>query len=454
MSTGGPFSVLTLPGILGVRSLIDLGRDPLALLLRGVDHDVTRIRLGKQTAFLLNHPDLVRRVLVDRVDAHDKRTANNKVFRLVFGESLVTTDGDHWKRQRRIAAPAFHHQRIQSFAETMRDSVAGTLERWGRLPEGTIVDFDAAMFALTLDVVCRCLIGHESTDELASVLSRELPQVFDYGAFKMPRPWYPGVWAPTQRNRRFLRSRDAVRSAIERIIAQRRERQLVRTDLLDMLMSAVDEETGERMSDAELRDEVITIVLAGYETSTNMLDWTFYALAKDPTVRERLEEELDRVLGDRPVTFADLPSLVYTEAVLKESLRMYPPAWIMVRRALEDDDFIGRPTPAGTLFLLSPYVSHRRAEYFPEPEAFRPERFLEGEPPRFAYYPFGGGRRTCIGNGFAIVEAKIFLAEIARRFRFEVARGCRVEPEARVMLKPREGLSMTIHSRGRGEGRR
>lgn len=444
-----PSSALDVPGRFLLGSLLDLQRDPLELLLRGVDHDLTHFRFGPKSAFLLNHPELLRRVLVDRVEAYDKRTANNKVFRLVFGNSLVTSDGDYWKRQRRIAAPAFHHQRIRVFARTMAESVVRALDRWSSLPDGAELDFDGEMVGLTLDVVCRCLIGHETKGELAEVLRRELPPMFAYGAYKMPRPWYPNLWVPTPKNRAFERSRKAVRDAITEIIEERRASRVEHRDLLAMLMESVDEETGERMNDVQLRDEVITIVLAGYETSTNMLDWTFVALADNPEVRAKLEEELGRVLGDRVVAFEDLASLTYTEAVLKESLRLHPPAWLMVRRASEPDTVLERHVPAGSLMLLSPYVTHRRAALFPEPLRFRPERFLEGaELPKLVHLPFGGGRRTCIGSTFAMVEAKIFVAEMARRFHFEVAEGCRVEPHANVMLKPKHGLRMTLHRIG------
>jgi cytochrome P450 len=446
-------SVTRIPGTFLVGSLLDLARDPLELLMRGVGHDMTEYRFGPKAAFLLNHPDLVRRVFVETPDRWDKRTANNKVFRLVFGNSLVTSDGDYWKRQRRIAAPAFHHQRIRSFVETMRDSVDRTMAAWSEQADGATIDFDKTMITLTLDVVSRCLIGAKSTTELTDVLTRELLPMLEYGSFKMPRPWYPGLWAPTPMNRRFLRGREAVREAISRIIAERHKTDAEpRTDLLAMLMSSVDEETGEKMDDIQLRDEVITIVLAGYETTTNLLDWTFYALSKNPEVRRNLEDELARVLGDRDVVFEDLASLKYTDAVIKESLRVFPPAWLMVRRAAEDDVLLDRPVPEGSLMLMSPYVSHRRSDFFPDPERFSPDRFLEGREttlPKLAYFPFGGGRRTCIGNTFAMVESKIVLAQVCRKFRFEVVPGTDVRPHANVMLKPRGGLEMTLHHRPR-----
>jgi cytochrome P450 len=434
-------------------NLIDVRRDRLGTFLRAaLEHgDVARLEFGlltgKRIAHLLRHPDHVKHVLVDEPDSYDKQTPGFKRLREVLGEGLVTSDGAFWLRQRRIAQPAFHRQRIAAFAPVMVRAGEERVQAWlGRARPDEPIDITEEMMSLAMRIVCETLLGtdvvdtatvSQAVDVLLADIRNGLGRFFD-----LPRN------VPIERNRLFLEASEALDRQVQRIIDARRKNNAEATDLLSLLMAARDPETGEGMSDRQLRDEVMTMFVAGHETTANALAWTFWLLSLNPEVRRKLSAELASVLeGGRLPTFEDVGRLDVTTRVLQESMRLYPPAWIVARRALRDDVIGGYAIPAGSLVFLSSYVTHRHPAFWENPEGFDPDRFAAGalsRLPRFAYFPFGGGPRQCIGMSFAMVEATLLLATIGRRVHLDVLPGQRVVPEPGITLRPRGAIHMRV----------
>lgn len=422
--------------------------DPLAFLLdAGRRHgDVVGFRIGPFRAALLRHPDAIKHVLVDNNHNYDKATRGYDVLRQFLGNGLLTSNGDFWRRQRRIAQPAFHRRRIEGFAETMVSDTLDMLRRWDELAAlGNTVDLAHEMMSLTLRIVGKTLLStdvHDTADQVGNAVT-VLNEWAD-GAIDSLLP----IGFPTPAT---LRARDASRKLdriIGEIIARRRAGEHAE-DLLGMLMEAKDAETGESMTDKQLRDEVMTMFLAGHETTANALAWTFYLLSTHPDIERRVRAELDGVLGGAPPTMSDLPRLPYLLQVIKETMRLYPPAWMIDRHTIADDEILGYRIRKGTLVLVSPYVTHRHPEYWPNPEGFDPERFSpanEEARPRYAYFPFGGGPRQCIGNAFAMMEAQLIVAAVLQRFRPWLVPGHPVAPETLITLRPRWGLRMGLTS--------
>src|SRR5215207_2098643 len=435
-------------GFWPVGHVVQFRRDPLALLTRVAREygDVARFNAATQTVYLLNHPDYIKDVLVTHHARFMKGRALQRAKRLL-GEGLLTSEGDFWRRQRRLAQPAFHRQRINSYAETMVGHAEKTSARWRA---GETLDVSAEMTRLTLAVVGKTLFDADvesDADEVGAALA-EVMSLFGYLMLpfselleKLPLP----------PRRRFERARARLDAVIYRIIEERRREGLDRGDLLSTLLHAVDEE-GDRtgMTDEQLRDEMMTLFLAGHETTANALAWTWYLLSQNPEAEAKLHEELEEVLTGRPPTAEDFPRLRYTEMVVAESMRLYPPAWAVGRLALEDHEVGGYLVPRGALVLLSPYVMHRDPRFYPDPERFDPERFTpeaKAARPQFAYFPFGGGPRVCIGERFAWMEGVLLLATLAQKWRLRLDTGQRVEPQPGVTLRPRRGVSMTPERR-------
>jgi cytochrome P450 len=424
-----------------VGQLYQFRRDPLTFLARLAREygDVARCKAGPQSIYLISHPDYVRDVLVTHNARFKKGRALQRAKRLL-GEGLLTSEGDFWRRQRRLAQPAFHRERIAAYARVMVEYAEQTSASWH---DGRALDISSEMMRLTLAVVGKTLFDAEvesDADEVGAALT-EVMNLFDYLMLpfselleKLPLP----------PQRRFLRARAKLDSVIYRIIEERRREGRDRGDLLSTLLHAVDEE-GDRtgMTDEQLRDEVMTLFLAGHETTANALTWAFYLLAQNPEAESRLHEELDAVLeGGRPPNAEDYAALRYTEMVVSETMRLYPPAWAVGRLALEDHEVGGFAIPRGSLVLLSQYVTHRDPRFFPDPERFDPERWTpeaRSARPQFSYFPFGGGPRRCIGEGFAWTEAVLILATLARRWRLRLIPGRTVEAQARITLRPGKG---------------
>ncbi|HTT77933.1 MAG TPA: cytochrome P450 [Candidatus Binataceae bacterium] len=407
--------------------------------------DVTRYRFGAMQVFLVVHPDGVKRVLQENHRNYVK-SFDYQILKRLLGEGLLTSEGRLWLRQRRLMAPMFHRQRIAEFGATMVDCTLKMLDQWNSLAStGNTFDACSEMMRLTLEIVARVLFKVEIGGELAHEIGRDVTIAnerfgqFDLGTL-LP-------WLPTLRNLQFRRATRSLNAIVGGIIASRRRIGQDRGDLLSLLLSARDEDTGEAMSDQQIRDEVVTLILAGHETTANALAWTWYLLSQNPEVELKLHAELAEVLGGRTPAVADLPNLRYTSKVIDESMRLYPPAWSVGRSPIADDEILGFHIPKGSTVMLSQWLTHRHPDFWEDPERFDPERFKPARAdnrPRYAYFPFGGGPRQCIGNAFALTEANLILAAVAQKYRLRLVPGQRVEPLALVTLRSRYGLKMTL----------
>lgn len=407
--------------------------------------DVARFRVLWLTMHLVSHPDGVRHVLQENHKGYDKRTRGFEKLKLLLGNGLLTSDGDFWLRQRRIMQPAFHRERISGFGAAMARHTEAMCDAWRpRVERGETIDVAREMMRVTLGIVAETLLGAdvsrdaeavaESMDVLLHEANRRILSAVDLTDFVKTPPNAPGN-AP-------LRRLDEI---VWRTIESRRSAKDRPADLLTMLMDARDAETGEGMTDQQLRDEVMTIFLAGHETTANALTWTWYLLSLHPDVRRRLERELSDALGTRAPNVDDLVRLPYTKMVLQESMRLYPPAWLTARRPVREDVIGGYTIPPDGLVFVSPWVTHRHPAFWDNPEGFDPERFSPDRAAkmhRFQYFPFGGGPRICIGQGFAMIEAHLLLARIAQRYRLDLVPGTVVEPEPLITLRPKRGLPM------------
>ncbi len=426
-------------------NLLEAWRDPLTLFLRARRElgDVVLFEFGPQKYFLVNDLAAVKHVLVDNHKNYVK-SRSYRGLKLVLGAGLLTSEGDFWKRQRRLVQPAFHRDRLAGFAQTMVQSTKDMIDRWETFPEGQPFDVHAEMMRLTFRLVGQTLFSTEvdgDAREIGQALSIALHFANEYAESLITPP----VWLPTPKNLGFKRAIATLDRMVQRIIDERRKRD-VGQDLLSMLMAVKDEDTGETMSDRQLRDEVMTLVLAGHETTANALSWTFYLLSRHPDVERRLACEIARVLGGRAPSLADLPRLPLCANVIHEAMRLYPPAWTFERQALGADELVGYAIPTGAIVAISPFTLHRHPAHWDNPEGFDPDRFTperaEGRP-RHAYLPFGGGPRVCIGNSFALMEAQLIVASVVQRQRLSLVPGHPIELEPVVTLRPRHGIVVT-----------
>jgi cytochrome P450 len=425
-------------------SLLALRRDPIGLFAHAASFgDVSHLRLPRVSLYVLNRPDLVRDVLVEHHRSFRKGPTMDAARRML-GESLLTSEGDHHRRQRKLIQPIFHHERISGYGTAMVELAERATDRWA---DGHALDVHAEMARLTLAIVGRTLFDVDVETDRA----REVAGALDETLAQFNRVLSPFLWVserlPIPANRRFERAREVFDRTIHDMIAGRRRAGMDGDDLLSLLLRA--REGGAGMTDDQVRDEAITLFLAGHETTSNALTWTWYLLSENRGAEATLHAELDDVLGDRVPTVADVPNLRYTDAVLRESMRCYPPAWAIGRRALTDYDADGFSLRAGSVLVVSPWLLHHDPRWWDAPEAFRPERWLGGDDgrPRRAYLPFGAGPRMCIGEDFARLEALLLLAAIARRWRFVHDPLHRVELQPVITLRPRTGMPMTAHRR-------
>jgi cytochrome P450 len=421
-------------------------RNPLAMMRAAArEHgDIVRFDAWPLVVHLVFHPEHIKYVLQDNNRNYWKGSLIGRVKPLI-GEGLFTSEGDFWRRQRRLAQPAFHRQRIESFAAIMSAAGVRMLDRWERTAApAQPFDLMEEMSRVTLSVVGQALFGIDLTGEAADVGRAMLValQFVSEEAFH----FFPALLAlPTPRNLRFRRARAELDRVVLGIIDRRRHTATAGDDLLAMLMEARDPETGEGMSDRQLRDEIMTFVLAGHETTAVTLAWASHLLAQHLEVADRLRHEVSTVLAGNAPTLADLPRLELTRRVIDETLRLYPPVAAISRETFAGDEIGGYAIPAKSGVMLSPFVTHRHPALWRDPDRFDPDRFTSEQcaaRPRFAYFPFSGGPRLCIGNEFALMEATILLAMIAQRYRIESAPGHVVQHEVRVTLRPRQPMLM------------
>jgi cytochrome P450 len=425
-------------------------RDQLGYLQAAVrEHgDIVRLRLGHLMTYIMVHPDHVDYVLRSHADNFIKDKMTRWLIPLV-GEGLLTSEGDFWRRQRRLAQPAFQRQQIERYAAVMIEHTERMLESWG---DGQVRDIHDDMARLTLSIVAKTLFGTEIAGE-ADVVGESLAVVINH--FMSPMRWVRAFdYLPLPSSRRYWRAIRQIDEIVYGIIRRHRASARDTGDLLSRLLAARDEHGGGGMTDRQLRDEVVTLVLAGHETTALVLFYAFYLLAQSPEAEGRLAAELGTVLGDRPPTAADVPSLRYTEWLIRESMRLYPPAWGIAREALADCEIGGFDVPKGTQIFMVQWLVHHDGRWFAEPERFKPERWdndLIKRLPPGAYFPFGGGPRICIGNHFALMEAVLLLATIARRYRLVIEPGQTLELLPSITLRPKHPLRMRLQAQHRAE---
>jgi cytochrome P450 len=408
---------------------------------------LVRTRLPLQLYFVAD-PGCIEEILLKKADSFRKDRTSRLLSRVV-GNGLLVNEGESWRRQRRLLQPAFHHRQLRSYATVMVGAIERASATW---KTGQLRNVHEDMMGVTMNIVAETLFGTDVSADAGHV-GRVISDVMEeFGRILgLAARFQPPAWVPTLANRRLRASARKVDEVILGIIDARRRSPSdgAEDDLLSLLVRARDEDGG-RMTDAQVRDEAVTLFLAGHETTALALTYSLYLLATHPECQARLADELDRVLGGRTPGLDDLENLKVTDAIVLESMRLYPPAWVMARQALTDVEIGGTQFRKGAEFVMSPWVVHRDPGNFEDPEAFKPERWendLAQRLPRFAYFPFGGGPRVCIGNRFAMMEAKLVLAVAIQRFRFEVAPETDLALFPSVTLRPRHGVRLRLAAR-------
>ena len=430
-----------------VGSLNELRKSPLQFLRDMARYgDISFARFGPMRSYFLNHPDLIEEVLMGRHRDVIKDLATRMLMPIV-GSGLLTGEGDHWRRQRRLAAPALQPKRIAGYIDTMIECAQRTAASFR---DHDVRDVYDDMAKLTLDIAARTLLGFDPRRE-SEIIARVLDDAMHYFDLEIRTPlgMLP-LQVVTPARKRVREGRLELEAILLRIISRCRRSDPDENDhLLARLVQARDED-GEPMSDRQLIDEALTVLLAGYETTALTLSYALYLLSEHPAVRARARAEVDARIGHRPLEAADLPHLRYIDAVVRETLRLYPSAYTIGREVVQPIELGGYEIPAGSQLQMSQCVLHRDARFFPEPDAFKPERWLEAsmaQLPRFAYFPFGGGPRVCIGNHFAMMEATLALATVLQAVDLQVAPGFRLDLEPSVTLRPKNGLRMLVRRR-------
>jgi cytochrome P450 len=446
LPTGLPF--------LGV--LLHLRRDPLGTFTRLAREHSGLVQLRKNW-FFVSSPADVQRVLSGPIP-YTKGAFSRAVSRTMvdplqeaLGEGLLTSEGEFWKRQRRLSQPAFHKQRLKTLVPAMVGAAQALVDRWaGAAQRGESIDAVEEMRQVGLDTMGRTLfsvpIGGDA-DEFGTALGESVVITNEQFWSLLPTP----PWLPTARNRRWRKLMDTINAGVYQRIHQRRKDTTEYSDMLSIYMSVRDEQSGEGMSDKQLRDEMMTLLIAGHDSTAQSLCWTLHLLAQHPEAQRRVRAEVQEVLEGRTPTAEELPRLAYTLRVIHESMRLYPPAWLLVRSPTADDVLDGCRVPARSVVLSSPFVTHRRPDLWEEPERFEPDRFLaerSASRPRYAYFPFGGGGRQCIGNTFALQEMQIILALVLQRYQLTSLPDHPVELQAALTLRPKKGIRLKVSASG------
>jgi cytochrome P450 len=427
-------------------------RDPIQMILdlQREYGDVARERVGPYLLHTVTHPDGVRQVLQGNYKNYVRgRFYEN--FKLFFGLGLLTTDGEYWLSHRRMAQPLFHRALVEGCTDTAKGAIGRMLDRWEEVSaRGDQIELVAETMRVSLSILGRVVFNMDFSgyyDVVSPSVVVGLKTMIPQGNLNdfIPR------WAPTPYNRRLARAQQTLRDAMQKVIAEHAVGGEGTIDLITLLQSGTDEETGRGLTDEEVHDEVMTVFMAGHETTGSGMAWTLYAIAQHPEVEERLEAEADAVLGGRAPTIEDLPQLTYARMVVDESLRLYPPIWAFTRDPVNDDEIGGYHIPAGSTIVLSPYATQRHHDFWDDPEAFDPERFAPERAKSvtpFSYFPFGSGSRKCIGFHLALLQMQLLTAMLAQRFRIRAVPGHEVTYGRRmVALRPRHGIRVTLEPR-------
>ena len=432
-----------------VGNLPDIGRDAPTFLMSmfRTYGDVVGYKFGPMQGHLVAHPDYVRHVLQEHVRNYTKDHFSYGMIRTLVGNGLLTSQGDFWLRQRRLAAPAFHRQRIAGMTTAMVKAASDLADEWEqRSPEQTY-DVSEDMTHITLRIVGEALFGADVRDQ-TDIVHRSFLTLNTQMAHRLRTLRMIPPVLPTRYDREFREALNELNSVVYAIIAERRRTNTDTGDLLSMLMLSTDEETGERMDDQQLHAEVVTMLLAGHETTAVTLTWAFAMIDRHPEVAERFYAEID-ALGHTP-TVEDLGKLTYTRMIVDETLRLYPPIIVLGRKVKEDDEIGGYYIKAGSLVDVSPYVTHRHPLFWEHPDRFYPEHFTPertAKRPKFAYFPFSAGPRQCIGNNFALIESTLVLATLGQRFRVRVPKAHSLEPVSLLSLRPAHGMPVSFERR-------
>ncbi len=413
--------------------------------------DVLERRLLWKRTFLLNEPGAIKHILLDNAANYHKTEITRRLLEPGLGRGLLTSEDETWRRHRRIMAPAFDHRSIVGYSPVMTEVALRLVSDWDALPVGAEVDVAAAMMHATLHIISRTMFSSDS-DEIVDIVERGMgryqAEVRPVLADLLELPAWLSRLSGLHRSRDIFAEFDR---AIDRLLAAREQTaEALPNDLLARLIAARDEQTGGGMTAQEVRDQVVTIFMAGHETTAVALTWTWYLLSQHPTVEARLQAELQAVLGGQPPKHGDLAKLTYTRMVIEEAMRLYPPAHTLSRAAMGADDVLGQRIPKGAIILIVPWLLHRNPKLWENPERFDPERFAPervARRHRFAYIPFGAGPRICIGAAFAMAEAMLILATLAQRYRLRLLPGFPVDPQGLITLRPRHGMRMTLERR-------
>ena len=432
-------------------------RDPLRFLAAMASYygDVVRLPMTFGTTYLINSPDGLRHVLQDQAANYGKEPHENAIFMRFVGESVLTTEGDTWRRLRRLEQAMFHRQQIAATSTPMVATIQAFLDGW-RAPatQADTIDMVPAMTTLAIQVLGKSIFSLDLGDDTQTIAAA-LKVIGAYALKLFYQPFLPHFGPLAAINRRGQAAQQALEAVVLRLISTRRTQITAHAtaggaappqDILTLFLQLSDDDGKPAFTDDQIRNETLSLLIAGHENVASLLCWTWYLLAQHPTAATRIAAEVTQVLGDRVPTVADVTHLVYTQMVIEEAMRLYPPAWSFSRRALRDDVIGGYTIPAGATILLSPYTTQRNPALWPDPERFDPERFTaaaRADRPRYAYFPFGGGQHQCMGAAFAMIEAPLIVAMIAQRYRLELPHDTMVQPEPLVTLRPRT-LPMTL----------
>jgi cytochrome P450 len=431
-----------------LQHLFSLSKDPIGFIskLSRTSEKIIYFPMGGRPTYILNHPDLIQEVLATQ---HQNFTKGSGLIRLkqILGDGLITSEDPLHLRQRRLSQPAFHRQRIAAYGAVMSDVAYKARERW---QEGQTMDIEPETARITMAIVGKTLLNADVEGE-----APEIAQAVDTMRERFHIAVFPGMQLldklPLPHNFRFNKARKRLNDTIYRMIKDRRDSGADQGDLLSMLILARDTE-GDKggMTDLQVRDEAMTIFLAGYETITNTLTWTWYLLSQHPEVEKKFHEELDQALAGKVPTMEDLAKLPYTQMILTEAMRLYPAAWMIAREPLDECQIGGYTIPANSILFMCPYAIQRLPEYYPDPEKFDPERWAgkaKDSRPRFAYFPFGGGPRQCIGEPYALMEGALIMATLAQKWKFKMKEGHPVAIQANVTIRPKYGMPMVLENR-------
>jgi cytochrome P450 len=426
---------------------ISLYLDPIRFFMRAAREygDIAHIQMGRRHYWLLNHPDHIRDIL--QAPEEQMLHSFSRTGRRVMGKGLLCSQGAFHRSQRRKIQPFFHHQQIAAWGESMSQSSLSASKHWR---DGQTLNIAEWMSDLTFELALKALLGAD-VDEGAPEIRAAIHTIMaDTG--KRAYLWKAlTAWFPYDGDRRLNQAIDTLDGLVFRLISKRKNQKGEPSDLLSMLVRMQNPlEESEGTSDQQIRDEAVTMLIAGHETIANALNWTCYLLALHPDAEHKLHEELDALLGGRPPTMEDLPRLTFTTMLFSESMRLYPPVWLIVRRCVQDWQIGEYRAPAGSYMYLSQFVMHRHPRYFPDPERFDPLRWTPencASRPKFCYFPFAGGSRRCIGEGFAWAEGLLVLATLAQKWQMRTVPGHPVVPEPHVTLRPKHGMTMTVHLR-------